>query len=87
MRPNLTHATTLIEASVGPAFTFKDPRVLPIVEVIVISSSNESKGCVPCNYISDDKYKGYYPFWDRYEQMRDEKQSQSIGYTPFCVRK
>lgn len=28
------------------------------------------------NYVSDDKFEGYYPFWDRYEQMRDEQKDR-----------
>lgn len=70
-----------LEGSVTLAFIFRDPRVLPMEKVIVIYSSNKSKGYVPHNYVSDDKFEGYYPFQDRYEQMRDEEQSQSIGDT------
>lgn len=30
-------------------------------------------GIETCNYVSNDKSEGYYPFLDRYEQLRDEK--------------
>lgn len=69
-----------LEGSFNPTFIFRDPGFLLLEEVIVISSSNESEGYVPCNYVSDDKSKGYYPFLDGYEQMRDEK--EYVGYTP-----
>lgn len=43
------------KCSVSLVMICRDPCVLPLVEVIVIATSGESKGYVPQNYVSKDR--------------------------------